>query len=125
MAILLKLRGIHVGVLALTLVAQIIGVVTLLSDHTFHLYENPGAVANVPIEVGSEGASPGGSGDDGMVDLHDDECCALHALSGPLPKAATIPSRKLISERVEPLMLTVLSGGCPEVLERPPNPMLL
>jgi hypothetical protein len=87
-AILLKLRGIYVGVLALMLIA-------------------------------------GSSGDDGLVDLHDDECCALHALSGPLPKAATIPSHKLISERVEPLMLTVLSGGCPEVLERPPNPMPL
>jgi hypothetical protein len=124
-AILLKLRGIHVGILTLMLVAQLFGVVTLLSDHTFHLYENTGAVANAPIEMGPEGASPGVSGDDGLVDLHDDECCALHALSGPLPKAATIPSRKLTSERVEPLVLTVLSGGCPEVLERPPNPMPL
>ena len=118
---LLKLRGIHVGVLMLMLVAQIIGVVTLLSDHTFHLYENTGAVANARIEVGPEGANPGLSGDGGPVDLHDDECCALHALSGPLPKPATMPSRKLISERLRPLVQTVLSGGYPEVLERPPN----
>jgi len=60
-AILLKLRGIYVGVLALMLIAQIIGVVTLLSDHTFHLYENPGAVATAPIAVGSEGTRPGWS----------------------------------------------------------------
>ena len=125
MAILLKLRGIYVGVLALMLIAQIIGVVTLLSDHTFHLYENPGAVATAPIEVGSEGTRPGSSGDDGLVDLHDDECCALHALSGPLPKAATIPSRNLTSEHAKPLVQTVLSGGHPEVLERPPNPTSL
>ena len=65
-----KLRGIHVGVLMLMLAAQIIGVVTLLSDHTFHLYENTGAVANARIEVGPEGASPGLSGDGGPVDLH-------------------------------------------------------
>jgi len=67
------------------LIAQIIGVVTLLSDHTFQLYENTGAVANAYIEGGPEGASPSLSDDDGLVDLHDDECCALHALSGPLP----------------------------------------
>ena len=125
MAILLKLRGIQVGILTLMLVAQLFGVVSLVSDHTFHLYENPGAVANAPIEVGPEGASSGVSSDDGLVDLHDDECCALHALSGPLPKAATIPSRKLTSQRFEPTGLTVLSGGCPDVLERPPNPMPL
>ena len=107
--------------LALFAVAQVVGVVPLICDHTLNVYEAAPVAAHGHLPVKSTVASPDADHHHGVLGLHD-QCCALHTLAGPLPRVVDTAPVDFASVRMVPDELTALSGGSPGVLDRPPRP---
>jgi hypothetical protein len=102
----------------LFIAAQVIGVVSLLCNHTKEIYERAVAVTDAPAEANPANAASDRADPDGDLD---DDCCALDSLAGPLPNVACITADHLVSPHVFPTPAAPLAGRHSRVLERPPK----
>ncbi len=118
------IRCLRASLLALFVVAQVAGVIPLLYDHTLNVYETAPVAAHGHAHVKPTVANPDADHHHGVIDLHD-QCCALHALAGPLPHAIVVARAEFASVRIVPDVLIALAGGNPGVLDRPPRPVSL
>jgi hypothetical protein len=104
----------------LFLTAQIAGVLPLLHDHTLNVYETTPVASHQHGNVTATAAQLDADHHHGVLDLHD-QCCALHALSGPLPHMPSAPPMILLSIKIAPPALRALIGLQPTALDRPPR----
>jgi len=111
-------------VLGLFVVAQGAGVVPLIYDHTLNVYETVPVAAHGHRQVKPTAANPDADHHHGLLDLHD-QCCALHTLAGPLPHVADVRPADFVSLRIAPAEVIGLTGDKPNLLDRPPKPLLL
>jgi hypothetical protein len=111
-----RLRAIVVGLFAL---AQFACVSPLICQHTLDVL--------VAAQAGGDHGrfAPAAPGADhhhhGILDMHD-QCCAFHALAGPLPAIADVALANPLSVRVAPRALAALADADPGRLDRPPKP---
>jgi hypothetical protein len=110
--------------MALFMVAQVVGVVPLICDHTLNIYEAAPVAAHRHLPIKSTVATPDADHHHGALGLHD-QCCALHTLAGPLPYVFDTAPTDFAGGRIVQDELIALSGGSPGVLDRPPRPMPL
>ena len=75
------LRTILLGLFAL---AQIAGVSPLMYQHTLNVYETAPVAGHHHVRVAT--TAPDADHHHGILELHD-QCCTLHTLAGPLPRA--------------------------------------
>ena len=112
-----RLRPILVGLFVLAQIAC----VSPLYEHTLDVLGAAQASGDHgPIEP----AAPNADHHHGILDVHD-QCCALHALAGPLPDAADVALANPLSVRMAPAALVALADADPPRLDRPPKPMPL
>jgi hypothetical protein len=111
-------------VLGLFVLAQAAGVVPLIYDHTLNVYETVPVAAHGHRQVKPTAANSDADHHHGLLDLHD-QCCALHTLAGPLPHVADVRPADFVSLRIAPAEVIGLTGGKPNLLDRPPKPVLL
>ena len=116
------IRCLRASLLALFVVAQVVGVIPLIYDHTLNVYEATPVAAHGHALVKATVGNPDADHHHGALDLHD-QCCALHTLAGPLPHVIDAVSVNFLSVRRTPEALIVLTGGNPSVLDRPPRPV--
>jgi hypothetical protein len=124
MTFLRTIRSFHAALLALFVVAQVAGVIPLIYEHTLNVYETTPVAAHGHSFATPSIANPDADHHHGAISLHD-QCCALHALAGPLPYVISPTPADFRSVRIIPVELIALTGGIPSVLDRPPRPMPL
>jgi hypothetical protein len=118
------IRCIRTSLLALFVAAQTLGMLPLLRDHTLNIYETVPVATHQHSHIGSHGSPVDADHHHGALDLQD-QCCALHALSGPLPHAPTAAPALLRSVFLAPTEPLALIGTQPSGLDRPPRPSSL
>jgi hypothetical protein len=116
------IRCLRASLLALFVVAQVIGVIPLIYEHTLNVYEATPVAAHGHAHVKPTVANPDADHHHGALDLHD-QCCALHTLAGPLPHVIDAVPANFLSVRITPDALIALTGGNPTILDRPPRPV--
>lgn len=110
--------------MALFVVAQVVGVVPLICDHTLNVYEAAPVAAHRHLPIKATVANPDADHHHGVLGLHD-QCCALHTLAGPLPHVLDTAPVGFTRGGIVRDELIVLTGGNPGVLDRPPRPVPL
>jgi|SRR6516165_991928 hypothetical protein len=120
MALVRTIRWLRASLLALFALAQIAGVVPLLHDHTLNVYEAVPVAAHAHAHAKPTVANPDADHHHGALDLHD-QCCALHALAGPLPHSPTAAPTGFVGFRLLPVPMVTLTGIDPATLDRPPR----
>jgi hypothetical protein len=101
----------------LFLVAQIAGVMPLISAHTLHVFENKQVVSG---DDGITAVGPHGTHHHGLADLND-QCCAFHHLAGVLPFVVKAAPVRLAKLAIWPFVPRALVIAEPNLLERPPK----
>jgi hypothetical protein len=109
-------------VLALFVLAQLLGVLPLLYDHTINIYEGSPVASHLHRQAAPDTAHPDADHHHGALDLHD-QCCALHTLAGPLPSIVGATFVDFASGRVGPQTSTAVEGESPPLPDRPPRSM--
>jgi hypothetical protein len=110
--------------LGLFVVAQLAGVVPLVYDHTLNIYETVPVASHEHRQANPTVANPDADHHHGLLDLHD-QCCALHALAGPLPRVLDATPAHFLSLHIVPTEVIALFGGEPVLPDRPPKPVPL
>ncbi len=105
---------------AVFVAAQALGVLPLFRDHTLNIYETTPVATHQHGYVTATAAQPDADHHHGALDLHD-QCCALHALSGPLPHVPSAAPVTLLSIPIATAELLALIGTQPPALDRPPR----
>ena len=124
---MLFVRTIHyfrACLLSLFVVAQVVGVVPLMYDHTLNIYETAPVAVHEHRLVNPSVANPDADHHHGLLDLHD-QCCALHTLAGPLPRVIVATPAHFVSVRIVITEAIALGGGKPSLPDRPPKPVPL
>ena len=116
------IRCLRACLLALFVAAQIAGVVPLLYDHTLNVVETVPISAHHHRHVEPTATDPDADHHHGLLGLHD-QCCALHMLSGPLPRMPETSQAEFALVRLVPAELIAPTGGMPGLLDRPPKPL--
>jgi hypothetical protein len=116
------IRCLRASLLAIFVVAQVVGVIPLIYDHTLNVYEITPVASHAHPNVRPTLTNPDADHHHGALDLHD-QCCALHTLAGTLPHVIEPAQVSFISVRIIPEELIALTGGNPAVLDRPPRPV--
>jgi hypothetical protein len=111
-------------VLGLFVVAQAAGVMPLIYDHTLNVHETAPVAAHGHRQVKPTASNPDADHHHGLLDLHD-QCCALHTLAGPLPQIVDVSPADFVGLRTAPVGVIGLAGGKPNLLDRPPKPVVL
>jgi hypothetical protein len=124
MTLLRTIRCLRACLLALFVVAQVVGIVPLICDHTLNVYEGVPVAAHRHIPIKSTVANPDADHHHGVLGLHD-QCCALHSLAGPLPHVFDTAPADFAGGYIVRDRLIALYGGRPDVPDRPPRPMPL
>jgi hypothetical protein len=124
MALLRTIRCLHASLLAVFVLAQAVGVVPLIYEHTLNVYETVPvhAHAHAHPHVKATITNPDADHHHGVLDLHD-QCCALHTLAGPLPHVAQAASIHFAAVLVVPEQFVALTGIVPTGIDRPPRPL--
>lgn len=108
------IRCLRASLLGLFVVAQVGGIIPLIYDHTLNVFETTPVAGHSHVHVRSSIGTDAGH-HHGLLGLHD-QCCALHALAGPVPHVAnTAP--------VEFGGVRMVSSGVIAVVEDSPNPL--
>jgi hypothetical protein len=123
MTLVRTIRCLRASLLAIFVVARVMGVIPLLHDHTLNVYEAAPVAAHNHPHVHPTFAHPDADHHHGALGLHD-QCCTLHTLTAPLPQTTGVVRVHFASEPIFAVELTVPSGGNPTVLDRPPKPPL-
>jgi hypothetical protein len=113
----------HFGpwLLALFLIAEVVGVVPLFSAHTHHVFESKQVVSG---NEGITAVGPRGTHHHhGIADLND-QCCAYHHLAGVLPFIVGARPVKFAKAVIVMRQTRALLPSDPILLERPPKPFL-
>jgi hypothetical protein len=118
------IRCLRASLLALFVIAQMVGVIPLIYDHTLNIYEMMPVAAHEHAHIKPTVANPDADHHHGALDLHD-QCCALHTLAGPLPHIIDAIAVGFVSVRIRSDELIALTGDDPAVLDRPPRPVPL
>ena len=124
MTFLWTIRCLRPSLLAFFVLAQVAGVVPLIYDHTLNVYETVPVSTHAHAHVKPSVTSPDADHHHGALDLHD-QCCALHTLSGPLPRVADATPVNFANVLIMPEQLIALTGIDPQALDRPPRPLPL
>ena len=105
----------------LFLIAQMAGVVPLIFDHTFHVFESQRAISDP-----HDHSAPGRHGDHrhGMADVKD-ECCSMHHLVGVSPVALGFARVSFANARIVTPPASPLVNTGPLRLDRPPKSLSL
>ncbi len=120
MTALQKLRRLAPWLVGLFLTTQIVGVVPLMFDHTFHVFEDRVATSGHDhIASWQHGDHRHGTGD------VKDECCTLYHLIGFLPFAVSVAPVSFTYVRITVLPPITLVAAGPDRLDRPPKSLLL
>jgi hypothetical protein len=122
MTLVRSIHRLRVTLLALFVVAQVAGVVPLIYDHTLNVYETEPVAAHTHPHASPTAVNPDADHHHGTLELHD-QCCALHALAGPIPRVTDTAPADFGSLRIVPDEQIALTGGKPGVLDRPPRPL--
>ena len=118
------IRWLRASLLACFVVAQVVGVVSLIHDHTLNVYETLPVAAHGHPHLKPTIANPDADHHHGAFDLHD-QCCVLHTLAGPLPQIINAVSASFASVRTTLDDSIALTGSTPAVLDRPPRTLPL
>jgi hypothetical protein len=124
MALVRAIRCLRASLLAIFVIAQVVGVIPLLYDHTLNLYETTPAAAHNHPHVQPTLANPDADHHHGALGLHD-QCCTSHTLAAPLPQVTGVGQVHFGSEPFFLVELTALFGRNPAILDRPPKPLPL
>jgi len=124
MSFVRNIQCVRACLLAIFVVAQVVGVVPLLYHHTLNVYETAPVVAHNHPHIQATAAHPDADHHHGALDLHD-QCCALHMLAAPLPQIAGVARVDFAGEPIFAVEPAALSAGNPAVLDRPPKPLPL
>jgi hypothetical protein len=101
------------------LIAQIVGVVSLLSEHTAHVAGTESLASQGSVSTGNIPKSRRHCGDaDGFIQDHE-----LQDLNGTLTYLSRLCEIAFVPASNIAYVPAVLVGGDPIVLERPPKPM--
>ena len=122
MTLVRTIRWLRACLLALFVVSQVAGVVPLMYDHTLNVYETAPVASHHHPHLKPTVANPDADHHHGALDLHD-QCCALHALAGPLPTIVDAAPIIFAGVRLIPETLIALVGSKPAVPDRPPRPV--
>jgi hypothetical protein len=114
------IRSVRALLLGLFALAQVAGVSPLLYEHTLNVYETTPVASHHHVRVAT--TAPDADHHHGALDFHD-QCCALHALAGPLPGIADIALMIPPGVAIPPPALVVLMTTDPLRLDRPPKPL--
>jgi len=114
------IRCLRAGLTALFVATQVAGVIPLMHDHTLNVFENAPVAGHLHVKTSI--AAPDADHHHGMLDLHD-QCCALHALTGPLPQTNDSAPARYAGTRMIPVAAVLVSDGVPPRLDRPPRPL--
>jgi hypothetical protein len=117
------IRWLRACLLGLFVVAQLAGVVPLMRDHALNVYETAPVAAHGHPHVKTTFANPDADHHHGVLDLHD-QCCALHTLAGPLAGLVDVGPADPDSMPMAPADVIARAGGNPNLLDRPPKPVL-
>lgn len=118
------IRWLRASLLAIFAVAQVLGVIPLIYDHTLNVYETMPVVAHGHPHIRPTAMNPDADHHHGALDLHD-QCCTLHSLAGPLPHVIVAAPVRFASIHIIPDELIALAGSNPAALDRPPRPLPL
>jgi hypothetical protein len=118
------MRMLRYWLLGLYVVAQAVGVVPLMYDHTLNIYETTPVAGHVHIHLASETGQPDADHHHGLLGFHD-QCCALHSLSGPLPLVLALALAESVGNPLPPVKLIALVSWHPARLDRPPKSLPL
>jgi hypothetical protein len=105
----------------LFLIAQIAGVVPLISAHTLHVFESKQVVSDGD---GIVAVDAHGSHRHSIADLND-QCCAFHHLAGVLSYALMINPVRFAKVVTVSFVPNSLISADPALLERPPKSLSL
>jgi hypothetical protein len=106
--------------LGLFVVAQVVGIVPLIYDHTLNVFETVPVAGHIHVHLANNGAAPDADHHHGRLDLHD-QCCALHTLAGPLPCVFDVAPGYLTGECIVAAVANVLADSERDRLDRPPK----
>jgi hypothetical protein len=115
------IRWLRTWLVGLFALAQIAAVSPLIYEHTLDV------LGEAHVRCDHARAAPNAPDADhhhGILDAHD-QCCALHALVGPLPAVADVALANPLSVRIAPATLVALADADPGRLDRPPKPVPL
>src|ERR1700737_3859886 len=101
------IRNFRACLLALFTLAQFVGVIPLIYDHTLNVFETTPVAGHSHVHTGSSIAAPDSGHHHGVLDLHD-QCCALHTLAGPLPQISNPTPVEFAGVRLMPVALIAL-----------------
>jgi len=121
MSLARTIRWLRTWLVGLFALAQIAGVSPLIYEHTLDVL---GEAHHGCDHARIASDAPDADHHHGILDAHD-QCCALHALAGPLPAAADVALANPLSVRMAPATLVALADADPGRLDRPPKPMPL
>jgi hypothetical protein len=106
--------------LGLYIIAQVVGVVSLVRDQTINIYEKTPVAGHVHIRLASPAPQPDFDHHHGLIDFHD-QCCTIHSLSGPLPPAVSLALVETTATPVPRAELIACVSRHPARLDRPPK----
>jgi hypothetical protein len=115
-----RVRIVRSWVFGLYIVAQVIGLVPLIHEHTLDVYK---AVAVAGHATGGK-TQQNSDGRHGINDSHD-QCCAIHSLTGPLASMVTLALVETAAIRVSPPQMAALVSWHSARLDRPPKSLPL
>jgi hypothetical protein len=115
----LTLRRLGPWLLGLFVVAQAAGVLPLMFDHTFHVYEGQRTETHDHSVSGRHGDHRHGSAD------VKDECCWIKDLTGIAGFHVGIARTSFAATRTVSEPAKVLVSNAPDRLDRPPKPLSL
>jgi len=122
MGFLRTIRCLHASLLAVFVLAQVLGVMPMIYEHTLNVYETVPVHDHAHPHVKPTITNPDADHHHGVLDLHD-QCCALHTLAGPLPHVAQAASIHFATILVIPEQFVALTGIVPTGIDRPPRPL--
>src|SRR5690348_6862952 len=115
-------RSLRAPALALFVLAQVLGVIPLVYDHTINIYEGLPVATHLHAQAAPDAAHPDADHHHGALDLHD-QCCALHTLAGPLPGIAAATLVDFAGVRIRPQTSSAVEGESSPLPDRPPRSM--
>ncbi len=115
-----RVRLLRSWLLGLYIVAQVVGIVPLVRDHTLNIYKTMPVAGQVHVHLPSNAGQPDADHHHGLIDFND-LCCAIHSLSGPLPPAVSVARGETAKIAVSPAELIALVSWHPARVDRPPK----
>lgn len=122
MSFVRTVRYLRSCLLGLFVFAQIAAVIPAMYEHVINVYETTPVATHHHVRTNI--AAPDADHHHGITDFQD-QCCALHLLAGPLPRAISVVPVAAVGVRISLLEIVDLSYLNLRRLDRPPKSLPL